>query len=76
MELWWYVQVKTVIGFGSKKEGTEGVHGSPLGNDDLKQVKARFGFNPGTSEHETRSQMCEHIQMCDESLGTTSSSGA
>jgi transketolase len=44
------VQVKTVIGFGSKKEGTEGVHGSPLGNDDLKQVKARFGFNPGTSE--------------------------
>lgn len=41
------LQVKTVIGFGSKKEGTEGVHGAPLGAEDVKHVKAKFGFNPG-----------------------------
>lgn len=41
------IKVKTVIGFGSKKQGTHGVHGSPLGAEDLKHVKQLFGFNPG-----------------------------
>jgi transketolase len=41
------IKVKTVIGFGSKKQGTHGVHGSPLGVEDLKHVKSLFGFNPG-----------------------------
>jgi hypothetical protein len=33
-------QVRTTIGFGSTKQGTEKVHGSPLGADDIKQVRA------------------------------------
>lgn len=41
------LQVKTIIGLGSKKQGTHGVHGSPLGPEDLKHVKAHYGFNPG-----------------------------
>lgn len=41
------LQVKTIIGLGSKKQGTHGVHGSPLGPDDLKHVKTHYGFNPG-----------------------------
>lgn len=39
-------QIRTVIGHGSSKEGSHGVHGAPLGTTDLKSVKAKFGFNP------------------------------
>jgi hypothetical protein len=35
-----------VIGHGSGKAGSHGVHGAPLGAADLKQVKTKFGFNP------------------------------
>jgi transketolase len=40
------IKVTTTIGFGSAKQGTEAVHGSALGKDDLKHVKAGFGFDP------------------------------
>ncbi len=36
----------TRIGFGSGKEGSHKVHGSPLGPEDLAAVKAKFGFDP------------------------------
>jgi transketolase len=35
-----------VIGYGSLKEGTHDVHGAPLKDDDMAQVKAKFGINP------------------------------
>src|SRR5579859_7195492 len=40
------VKLTTTIGFGSKLQGTGGVHGNPLKADDIKNVKAKFGFNP------------------------------
>jgi transketolase len=43
------IQLKTIIGFGSKQQGTHGVHGSPLKADDIKQLKEKFGFNPEQS---------------------------
>ncbi len=43
------IKVTTTIGFGSKLQGTGGVHGNPLKADDAKQVKAKFGFNPEES---------------------------
>lgn len=43
------IKIRTVIGFGSKKEGTEATHGAPLGAADLSSVKERFGFNPTES---------------------------
>ena len=43
------IKVTTTIGFGSKKEGTEGVHGSPLGADDIVQLKTKMGFDPTKS---------------------------
>ena len=43
------IKVKTVIGYGSKKQGSHSVHGAPLGGEDLKQLKERFGFNPEES---------------------------
>lgn len=40
------ISVKTTIGIGSIKQGTEKTHGSPLGDEDLANVKKKFGLNP------------------------------
>ncbi|KAI8081152.1 transketolase [Thamnidium elegans] len=40
------IKVKTTIGYGSLLQGKEKVHGSPLSDDDIKQIKKKFGFNP------------------------------
>jgi len=40
------ISVKTIIGFGSPMEGTNKVHGSPLGEENLKKTKAFFGWDP------------------------------
>lgn len=41
------IKIRTVIGFGApNKAGTADVHGSPLGPDETRQVKERFGFDP------------------------------
>lgn len=43
------IKLRTIIGFGSKNQGTHGVHGSPLKADDIKQLKEKWGFNPEES---------------------------
>ncbi|EDQ91115.1 uncharacterized protein MONBRDRAFT_20362 [Monosiga brevicollis MX1] len=43
------IKVRTVIGIGSQNQGTEKVHGSPLGDEDLAQVKKLYGFDPEAS---------------------------
>jgi len=43
------IKVKTLIGHGSAHAGTAKVHGGPLGDADIKQMKKRFGFNPEES---------------------------
>jgi transketolase len=40
------IKVTTTIGFGSSKQGTEKVHGSPLGEEEVANVKKKFGFDP------------------------------
>lgn len=40
------IKLTTTIGFGSKLQGTHGVHGNPLKADDIQQVKKKFGFDP------------------------------
>ena len=35
----------TIIGFGSKNEGTSKVHGAPLGEEDGKHAKEVYGFD-------------------------------
>ena len=37
--------VQTVIGFGSAKQGTNKVHGNPLGVEDGKAAKLSYGFD-------------------------------
>ncbi|KAI9841655.1 MAG: Transketolase [Thelocarpon superellum] len=43
------IKLTTTIGFGSKLQGTGGVHGNPLKVDDAKEVKKKFGFDPEQS---------------------------
>ncbi|KAJ7632421.1 transketolase [Roridomyces roridus] len=45
------IKLKTTIGFGSKQQGTHGVHGSPLKADDIVALKTKFGFNPEQKFH-------------------------
>ena len=40
------IAVKTIIGFGSPQEGTSKVHGSPLGEENLKKTKENLGWDP------------------------------
>lgn len=43
------IRLTTTIGFGSLLQGTGGVHGNALKEDDCKQVKKKFGFDPEQS---------------------------
>lgn len=40
------IKIRTTIGFGSSAAGTAGVHGAPLGDESLAEVKKAFGFDP------------------------------
>ena len=40
------INLKTTIGFGSKLQGTHGVHGNALKPDDAQSIKKLFGFDP------------------------------
>jgi transketolase len=43
------ISVKTIIGYGSPLQGTNKVHGSPLGADNLKKTKEFLGWDPEKS---------------------------
>jgi len=43
------VILKTTIGYAAAKEGTEEVHGAPLGAADIVNVKTKLGFDPAAS---------------------------
>ncbi|KAJ3396244.1 Transketolase [Lobulomyces angularis] len=45
------IKIKTTIGFGSMHQGEEKVHGSPLGDDDIKELKKKFGLDPEKKFH-------------------------
>ncbi|KAK7469243.1 Transketolase [Stygiomarasmius scandens] len=38
------IRLKTTIGYGSKQQGTHGVHGAPLKADDIQALKTKFGL--------------------------------
>ncbi|KAJ1923646.1 Transketolase [Tieghemiomyces parasiticus] len=45
------VAIRTTIGYGAKKAGTAGVHGSPLGEEGVAALKKSFGFDPNQKFH-------------------------
>lgn len=44
-----FVNVRTVIGLGSRREGTAEAHGAAFGAEDVANMKRAFGFNPDES---------------------------
>lgn len=38
------IEVKTTIGYGAEKQGTNSVHGNPLGEDGIKFAKKSYGW--------------------------------
>ena len=38
------IEVKTIIGYGSKNQGTNKVHGAPIGDDDFSLAKKNYGW--------------------------------
>ena len=38
------IEVKTIIGYGSKNQGTNKVHGAPIGEDDFSLAKKNYGW--------------------------------
>ena len=40
------IKIRTTIGYGSSKQSTSKVHGSPLGDDEIKSLKIKFGLDP------------------------------
>ncbi|MCL2048206.1 MAG: transketolase [Defluviitaleaceae bacterium] len=45
------IEIKTTIGYGSPKQGTSGVHGSPLGAEALAATKAKLNWNTDEEFH-------------------------
>ncbi|KAI0282562.1 transketolase [Russula aff. rugulosa BPL654] len=45
------IRLTTTIGYGSKQQGTHGVHGTPLKPDDIVALKTKVGFDPSTTFH-------------------------
>jgi len=44
------IEVKTVIGYGAPNQGTNKVHGAPLGLDGIAEAKANYGWEYGPFE--------------------------
>jgi transketolase len=38
------IEIKTTIGFGSVKAGTSSVHGAPLLEDDIRELKHKLNW--------------------------------
>lgn len=55
------IKVRTTIGLGSKNQGTEKVHGSPLGAADLAAVKAKVC--PAISRGRARARRSQRMRM-------------
>ncbi|KAH9597152.1 Transketolase-like [Trypanosoma melophagium] len=60
--------LNTTIGFGSRAAGTEKVHGAPLGDDDIQQMKQHFGRDPAKKffvEQEVYDVFKQHVVECE-----------
>lgn len=57
----------TVIGFGSPKAGTAGVHGSPLGEEGIKGLKEKLGWNY-EEDFYVPEEVKEHMKELDKAL--------
>ena len=58
------IKLRTHIAYGSpNKQDTAGAHGSPLGDDEIKLIKQRFGWNPDKS-FVVPNEVASHMGKC------------
>ncbi|QIL46658.1 transketolase [Vagococcus coleopterorum] len=55
------IEIKTVIGFGAPNEGTNKVHGAPLGAEGIATAKAAYGWD--TPEFEVPADVQERFKQ-------------
>lgn len=57
------VMVHTIIGYGSKNQGSSKVHGAPLGDEDGLKAKESYGYNypPFEVPEEVKKDFYEHF---------------
>jgi transketolase len=48
------IEVKTIIGFGAKNQGTSSVHGSPLSTEEVENLRKDLGMNAFEVSEEVR----------------------
>lgn len=61
------IVLNTTIGFGSKLAGTAKVHGAPLGEDNIQQLKQHFGRDPTKKfevEQDVYNVFKQHVALC------------
>ncbi|MFB9274343.1 transketolase [Cohnella cellulosilytica] len=56
------IEVRTIIGYGSKAAGTSKVHGSPLGKDEAKATKQVYGW-PYEEEFTVPAEVRAHFEQ-------------
>ena len=59
------IKIRTTIGYGSAKQGTHGVHGAPLGPEDISNLKRKFGMNPEES-YSVNTEVMKHYRRAAE----------
>ncbi|WP_328797437.1 transketolase [Lactiplantibacillus plantarum] len=55
------IEVKTVIGYGAPKQGTNAVHGNPIGADGIKAAEKVYGWN--YSDFEVPSAVSDRFEV-------------
>jgi len=40
-----FIEIKSIIGYGSKKQGTSATHGAPLGKEETLEMKKSLGYS-------------------------------
>ncbi|CCW65923.1 unnamed protein product [Phytomonas sp. Hart1] len=64
-----FILIKTTIGYGSKLQGTEKVHGAPLGDEDIAVLKRKFGRDPSKKyyiDDAVYEVFRKHAQKCEQ----------
>ena len=57
------VNIRTIIGFGSRKQNSGPAHGQALGKDEVVYVKTQLGFDPD-AKFAIRPEMYEYFKEC------------
>ena len=57
-----FIIIKTVIGYGSPKAGSESSHGEPLGVDNVKALKKTLGWHSVDTMFDVPAEVYEHFE--------------